>query len=513
MAGCSFPAGSDKEEIVLPPIPRFRIAPSPTGFAHMGTARTALYNYLLARNMGGRFVLRIEDTDRTRYVPGSVEDVIQSLHALGIQWDEGPDIGGQYGPYFQSQRLQIYHELLHRLVDEGKAYPCFCSAERLEKVRHEQEATGQPSRYDRLCRDIDPAAARRRMAEEPYVIRFRMPLAGVTVVHDMLRGDLSFDNTIMDDHVLLKQRRPGEEYAWPTYHGCSPLDDHLMAITHVVRGDEWLPSTPRYQLLLAAFGWDVPVFTHLPIILSPSGKGKMSKREGATTIREMLAAGYLPEALVNFLLLLGWASGDDRELFTLDEAAGVFTFAGMSKSPAAFNTEKLEWLNGVYIRKLPPEELAAQLWPYLAAAGYVPATPNDADMAYLLRIVPLVQERIALLSEVAGQVGFFYGDMDDYQPELLKPKKTSKEDVSRVLAAAVERVGAAAEFTSAVLHYELQVAAEALGLKAGQVFMPLRVAVSGRNVSPGSTTDIMAVLGKEKTLERLRLAMEKLEKL
>ncbi len=492
--------------------PRCRFAPSPTGYAHLGSLRTALYNFLLAESLGGEFILRIEDTDQARYVPGSVEDIINSFKALGIRWVEGPDVGGPYGPYYQSERLEIYNKLLRQLVDEGKAYPCFCSPERLEELRKEQEAAKLPPGYDRRCRDIDPAEARRRMeAGEPYVIRFKMPLEGVTVVQDYLRGELGFENATLDDHVLLKRRREGEEYAWPTYHGCSPIDDHLMHITHIIRGDEWLPSSPKHKLLFEAFGWETPVFVHLPIILSPSGKGKMSKRDGTTAIRDFFKEGYLPEALVNSLLLLGWSSSTGKEVYTMEEAIAEFSLEGLSKSPAAFNPEKLLWFNGMHIRRLEPKELANRCLPYLREAGYVGAPSTEAEFDYLLKIIPLIQERIALLSEVPAQVDFLYKDVEDYAPELLIPKKTSREETLQVLRHAVALAETMADFSLEKVNAEFHSLPDKLGLKTGQVFMPLRVAISGRTVSPGSSTEIMAVLGKERTLERLKKALSRLE--
>lgn len=492
------------------PRPRLRFAPSPTGYVHIGGGRTALYNYLLAKSMGGSFILRIEDTDRNRYVPGSEQDIMASLRALGIEWDEGPDIGGAYGPYRQSERLPIYHELLHQLIATGKAYPCFCSPERLEQVRKEQEAKKLPPGYDRHCRSIDPAEAQKRMQTEPYVIRFKMPLTGTTEVYDILRGALTFENSTQDDHVLLKRRLPGDEYAWPTYHGCSPIDDHLMGITHIVRGDEWLSSTPKHQQLFEAFGWDVPKFAHLPVILSPSGKGKMSKRDGTTGIREFLQQGYLPEALVNFILLMGWAGSGEREFYSMEEAAAEFSFEGMSKSPAAFNTDKLKWFNGMYIRRLTLEELAEKLVPFMQSAGLLTKAPSVEEMSTLCAIAGLVQERTTTLSEVPAQVDFLFTDTLEYDPALLITKNMTPDAVAGVLMHTIKVVQSAGDFTGEALHAQLQEMADQLGLKAGQVFMPLRVALSGRTVSPGSTTDIMAILGKERTLRRLELAQQKL---
>ncbi|HHT26971.1 MAG TPA: glutamate--tRNA ligase [Firmicutes bacterium] len=489
--------------------PRLRFSPSPTGYLHIGSARSALYNYLLAKSMGGQFLLRIEDTDRKRLVPDSLDDIINSLHALGIQWDEGPDIGGPYGPYAQSERLPIYHKHLHQLVEQGKAYPCFCTQERLEQVRKEQEAAKTDIMYDRHCRSIDPQEAKRRMESEPYVIRFKMPETGTTQVEDVLRGVLTFDNSKLDDHVLLKRKVAGEAYAWPTYHGCSPIDDHLMRITHIVRGEEWLPSTPRHKLMFQAFGWDVPVFCHLPVILSATGKGKMSKRDGDTAVRDFLRHGYLPAALVNFVLLLGWSGKNDQDLYTMEEAAKVFSFAGLSKSPAAFQTDKLEWFNGVYIRNLSVAELAQQLLPYMQEAGYVSAKPTAAEINYLHSIVPLIQERMTVLTDAVEQVDFLYGDVQDYEPALLLQAKVSPAQARQVIDAALHVVDTATDFTGEALHDALKTAADKLGLKARQVFMPLRVALSGRTVSPGSTTDIMAVLGPEETQKRLRMAQQK----
>jgi glutamyl-tRNA synthetase len=489
--------------------PRLRFSPSPTGYVHIGSARSALYNYLLAKSMGGQFLLRIEDTDRKRLVSDSLDDIINSLHALGIEWDEGPDVGGPYGPYVQSERLPIYHKHLHDLVEQGKAYPCFCTQERLEQVRKEQEAAKADIMYDRHCRSIDPQEAKRRMESEPYVIRFKMPETGSTQIEDALRGVLSFDNSKLDDHVLLKQKVAGEAYAWPTYHGCSPIDDHLMRITHIVRGEEWLPSTPRHKLLFQAFGWDVPVFCHLPVILSASGKGKMSKRDGDTTIRDFLRHGYLPEALVNFVLLLGWSGKNDQDLFSMDEAAQVFSFAGLSKSPAAFQTDKLDWFNGVYIRNLSVTDLAQRLLPYMQEAGYISSAPTAAEIDYLQRIVPLIQERITVLTDVVEQVDFLYGEIEDYDPALLQQAKISPVQAQQVIDAALQVVDATTDFTGEGLHSALAAEAERLGLKAKQIFMPLRVALSGRTVSPGSTTDIMVVLGAQETHQRLQIAKQK----
>jgi glutamyl-tRNA synthetase len=341
---------------------RVRFAPSPTGYLHIGGARTALYNWLLARHYGGKFILRIEDTDRNRYVPDALTDIMASLRWLGMDWDEGPEAGGDYGPYLQSERLELYQKYAEQLISEGKAYRCFCTAERLDQLRKEQEAAKQSSGYDRHCLNL--TAEERRELESSgarSVVRFKIP-PGRTLVYDQLRGELDFDNKTIDDFVLLKSD------GFPTYHLANIIDDHLMKITHVMRGDEWLVSTPRHILLYQAFGWEPPKFAHLPIFLAPGG-GKLSKRHGATSVKEYRDKGYLPEAVINFLLLLGWNPGTDQEMFSLEEAAKSFTLERINVSPVAFSTEKLDWFNGVYIRSLSTDDLAKRCLPYLQQAG------------------------------------------------------------------------------------------------------------------------------------------------
>lgn len=484
---------------------RVRFAPSPTGFLHIGGARTALYNWLFARANGGKFVLRVEDTDRTRFVPEALQDIMASLRWLGLEWDEGPEVGGEYGPYFQSERLEHYKKYAEQLVAEDKAYYCFCTSERLQQVRAEQEAAGKGTGYDRHCRSLPAEEIERLKASgAPYVIRFKTPTEGTTVVMDALRGELSFDNAILDDHVLLKSD------GFPTYHLANTVDDHLMRITHVLRADEWIPSTPRHVLQYQAFGWAPPVFAHLPVLLSPDGKGKLSKRHGATSVKEYREQGHMPEAMNNFLLLLGWHPSDDREVFTLNEAAEIFTMERISTSPVAFQTDKLNWFTGLYIRSLTHHELANRALPWLQKAGLLPDPCPPERFAYLERVIPLVQERLKMIPEVAEAMDFFLQeDISTPASELLIPKKTEPQEVKRLLDAAHQTLSTLEPFEEQHLEETLRTLAENLGVKTGQLFMPLRVAVTGKTATPG-LFETMTVIGRERVLQRVKKAAESL---
>ncbi|MBN1963662.1 MAG: glutamate--tRNA ligase, partial [Anaerolineae bacterium] len=382
---------------------RVRFAPSPTGPLHIGGARTALFTWLLARHYGGTFVLRIEDTDRSRYVPGSVELITGGLRWLGLDWDEGPEVGGDYGPYFQSERAALYQHWANWLVEQDKAYRCYCTKERLDEIR-EHGVQG----YDRHCRYLSPEerAAHEANGDE-YVIRFKMALEGTTTVPDMIRGDMTVDNSTLQDLVLLKSD------GFPTYHLANVVDDHLMEISHVTRSTEWIPTAPIHYRLYEAFGWEMPRIAHLPIILNPDGKGKLSKRTAGFTenghkvpvlLHEFREAGYLPEAVVNFLTNIGWSFGDDREVFTIQETIERFDLSRVSPAAGIFPLSKLDWLNGVYIREMDPADLAPLLREPLERAGYV------VDEATLRQIAPLVQERIHSLNDVVEKAGFFFED-------------------------------------------------------------------------------------------------------
>ncbi len=485
---------------------RVRFAPSPTGYLHIGGARTALYDWLLARKAGGTFILRIEDTDRNRFVPDAVEDIKNNLRWMGLDWDEGPKAGGEVGPYFQSERLGIYKEYSEKLVSEGKAYYCFCTPERLEEMRQNQERNNQPSGYDRHCRDLTPDQVQDYKAQGlKYVIRFKVPLQGKTEVKDELRGKMVFDHETLDDFVLLKSD------GYPTYHLASVVDDHLMRISHVIRGEEWIVSTPRHFLLYEAFGWEPPAFIHLPIFLSPDGKGKLSKRHGATGVREYREKGYLPEALNNFLLLLGWHPAEDRELFTLEEAREAFSVERISTSPLSFSLDKLDWYNGVYIRKLPAEELAKRCLPFLQKEGLIPDPCPSQQFDYLIRIIPLVQERIKLLTDITKAVSYFFKEeIDPPAKEMLIPKKVTQEETAVILKEVLAKLKKVDDFNEETLEKTLRGLASSLGQKPGRVFMPVRIAVTGESATPG-LFETLATIGKPRVIQRLKQAIFILE--
>ncbi len=481
---------------------RVRFAPSPTGYLHIGGARTALYVWLLARKTGGTFILRIEDTDRNRFVPDAVEDIKNSLRWMGLDWDEGPEAGGEVGPYFQSERLEIYKEYSEKLVSEGKAYYCFCTPERLEEMRQNQERSNQPSGYDRHCRDLTQEQVQEYKAQGlNYVIRFKVPLQGKTEVKDELRGKMVFAHETLDDFILLKSD------GYPTYHLASVVDDHLMGISHVIRGEEWIVSTPRHFLLYEAFGWEPPAFIHLPIFLSPDGKGKLSKRHGATGVREYREKGYLPEALTNFLLLLGWHPAEDQELFTLEEAKEAFSVERISTSPLSFSLDKLDWYNGVYIRKLSAEELAKRCLPFLQKEGLIPEPCSSQQFDYLVRIIPLVQERIKSLTDITKAVSYFFKEeIDPPAKEMLIPKKVTPEETAVILKEVLAALKEVTDFSEATLEKTLRELAASIGQKPGRVFMPVRIAVTGESATPG-LFETLAAIGKPRVIQRLEQAI------
>lgn len=487
---------------------RVRFAPSPTGDLHVGGARTALFNWLFARQHGGAFILRIEDTDQARLVGQSIQGIIEGLRWLGLDWDEGPDIGGPYGPYIQSQRLALYQEHARWLVDQGYAYYCFCTPERLEKVRQEQRARGEPPGYDRHCRYLAPEEVAERLSRgESAVIRFKMPLEGETTLVDLLRGEITYENRLLQDLVLLKSD------GFPTYHLANVVDDHFMEITHILRAEEWIPSAPLHAHLYRAFRWSMPVLCHLPLILSPDGKGKLSKRHGATGVLEFKRLGYLPEAMVNYLALLGWAYDAERELFTRDELVQLFRLEEVNPHPARFNFEKLLWMNQYYINHvLSLDDFAQRCVPFLQEAGLVgpeASDPASPAFAYLREVVALIKDRAKLLSEVPELTRFFFAEVEEYSPELLLQRKVEPAVVLRSLEQVLV-VLETADFTNeADLEQRLRALAEELGLKTGQLFMPIRVAITGRTVSPG-LFETLRVLGRERSLARLKRACEKL---
>ncbi len=478
---------------------RTRFAPSPTGFLHVGNIRTALFSWLWARRNGGVFILRIEDTDRDRIVPGALESILESLRWLGLHWDEGPEVGGPHGPYFQSQRLDLYRQVAEELIARDAAYRCYCTPERLEALRAEQRARGEPPGYDRRCRFLSPAErAELERRGLPSVVRFKMPLEGTTVVPDLLRGEIVFENTKFDDHVLLKSD------GYPTYHLAVVVDDHYMRITHVIRGDEWIPSAPRHVLLYRALGWEMPVWVHTPTVLGKD-RSRLSKRHGAVPVLDYREQGYLPEAVVNYLALLGWSAEDETEVFTPEELIRAFDLMRIGTNPAIFDPEKLLWLNGVHIRRLPPEELAERLVAFLER-DLPPEVPRPVDRGLVRRLVPLIQERIKLLTEAAPLVEPFFVEALSYDPALLIPKGLDRDTTRRALWETLNRLAALPDFEAPTLEAALRGLAEELGIKAGTLFMAVRVAVTGRTVTP-PLFESMAVLGRDRVLRRLEKAL------
>jgi glutamyl-tRNA synthetase len=486
---------------------RVRFAPSPTGYFHVGGARTALYNWLYAQHHNGTFILRIEDTDRNRYQKEAEEDLVESLHWLGIEWDEGPGVGGNYGPYYQSQRLDLYHKYADQLLAEGQAYKCFCSAERLAALRKQQRASGmQHVGYDRHCRNLSPGDVAEREAQGlQSVIRLRTPLEGQTSFHDVLRGTTTVDNAKLEDIILLKSD------GFPTYHLANVVDDHLMQISHILRGDEWLSTCPIHVILYDAFGWEPPVYCHLPLILDPGGKGKMSKRktvgpggrEYLVLVRDFRAAGYLPEALTNFFARVGWSYDDRTELFTRQELIQKFSLEGLNASPARFDYEKLDWMTGVYIREAETKDLAARLLPFYLDAGL------DADLETVEQIAPLIQPRIKKLADAIPLSEFFFRDEIEIDPPLLIGKKMDAASSLDALQKAREVIVNLDPFAPEALEQPLRDLADSLGVKAGSLFGILRGAVTGQKVSP-PLFESMAILGQERTVRQIDKGLETL---
>ena len=483
---------------------RVRYAPSPTGYPHVGNIRTALFNWLFARHNGGSFIVRIEDTDQARKVEGALESILDSLRWLGLDWDEGPQKGGNYGPYFQSERLDLYHKYSQQLLDNDHAYRCYCTSERLANMRAQMVERKESMRsYDRHCRNLSAEECEKREAQGiPSVIRFKIPLEGQTRFNDLIRGDVTFDNSQLDDIVLLKSD------GYPTYHLANIIDDHFMEISHVLRADEWLSSTPRHVLLYEAFGWEPPLFAHLPMILGPD-KSKLSKRHGATSVTEFRDQGYLPETMLNFMALLGWSLDDKTEIFSRDELVRLFSLERISKTGAIFNHEKLHWMNGAYLRELSHDELLRKIMPVLESD--LPASvKRPIPEEYVQQIVPLIQERINTQNEAASYADFFFLDELEYDASLLIGKKMTSESTLTALRAAQVKLSALEEFGHDSLENTLRPLAEELGIKVGQLFSPLRVACTGRTASPG-LFETMAVLGKEKCLKRIEDAVGKLQ--
>jgi glutamyl-tRNA synthetase len=490
-------------ESVTRPV-RTRIAPSPTGLPHVGTLRNALYSFLLARHHGGQFLFRLEDTDRERYDPASEQALYDAFARLGIDYDEGPDKGGPFGPYVQSQRLEHYAAAAQKLIESGHAYPCFCTRERISEIREaRQKANIHPYGYDRHCRGLSPEERQRLLdSGTPHVVRFAIPLEGETAFQDAIRGRVAFPNRELDDHVILKSD------GFPTYHLAHTVDDHLMQITHVIRSEEWLPSTPRHVLQYQALGWEPPVYVHPGLIQGrdpQSGRvSKLSKRHGAVYVGEYKEQGYLADALANFIALLGWAPGGDREIMSRAEMIELFSIDGINASPSVFDLEKLNWMNGVYIRALTPEQLVEQALPFLQNAGLVEASPSPERLAYVTEVLKLEQERLRTLAEAPEATDFFFRDLPEYDESAVN-KRLKTPSAGPVLDAVTGRLEAASDWTIEQVEGAVRGAIEALGVKAGEVIHPTRVAATGRTVGPGLFETLWA-LGKDRVLQRLRHA-------
>lgn len=481
-----------------PPV-RVRIAPSPTGLPHIGTFRTFLFNWLFARKHGGKFAIRIEDTDRERLVPGAEDALLDAVEWFGLDWDEGPRHGGPYAPYVQSERLPLYHEHVERLIAAGHAYRCYCSSERLDALRREQQARKEPPGYDRLCRRLSPhERAAREAVGTSHVVRFAVPLEGSTTFHDVIHGDVTWENRVLDDFVILKSD------GYPTYHLAHLVDDHEMEISHVLRGDEWISSTPRHVLLYQAFGWVPPVFAHLPAILGPDRK-KLSKRHGPTGIAAFQEAGYLPEALINYLALCGWSPGSDEEVFSLPDLVKRFDLGRVSATGAIFDHAKLDWFNGIYIRNLAPAELAKRMRPFLGEAA------NGVADSQLEAIAALLQDRLRTLSEAPELADFFLTDELDYDPALLVQRGLTPEQTIEALRRGADLTSTVEPFTAEALEPPFRELADALGLKVGPLFMSIRVAVTGKTATP-PLFGTMQVLGRERSVARLQTAVERLSR-
>lgn len=476
-----------------------RFAPSPTGYMHIGNLRTALYSYLISKHEGGKFILRIEDTDRERLVEGATDIIKSTLKITGLGYDEGPDVGGEHGPYVQSERKPIYLEYAKKLVDMGAAYYCFCTKERLEKL-HEEDAMGG---YDRHCRNLSKEEIEANLAAGiPYVIRQKMPLEGVTSYADSVFGEISMNNSELQDQILIKAD------GYPTYNFCHVIDDHLMGVTHVVRGSEYLTSTPKYVLLYDAYGWDRPVYIHLPLIMGRNDDGtisKLSKRHGAVSFQDLIDDGYLPEAVINYLALLGWCpKNSENEFFSLDELKDAFSIDGISKSPSVFDYEKLLWFNGEYIHKLDKDDFAKLVAPFIKSD--IPESIKRDKMLELLRT------RISKLSEINDKMAFFLS-LPEFDKELFlnKKNKISELDTVRaVLESALEAVSGLDSFDNDTLFATLAPISEKLGIKTGAVMWCVRIAVSGKSATPGGATEIMEVIGKAESILRIKAAIEML---
>ena len=492
---------------------RLRFAPSPTGFLHIGSLRTVLFDYLIAKTLGGKLILRIEDTDKKREVTGAVEGLINVLDWIGIKFDEGPHIAGQFGPYTQSERIEIYKEYTTALLKKGGAYHCFCTAERLTQVREQQQAEKKPPRYDRACRELTQAEVKKRIdSGEKFVIRQKMPLDGEIIVHDELRGDIKFMAADLDDQVLIKSD------GMPTYQFANVVDDHLMKISHVLRGDEWLSSFPKNILLYQAFDWQAPKFIHLTLTLNKEG-GKLSKRQGDVAVEDYRSKGYLPEAMLNFCVLQGWHPSASAktpkektdEILNLDEMIEYFDYKDMGTSPAIFDIEKLDYFNGYYIRQMSLEKLAKLCLPFMGENLKLTKDIKKQSDSFMQKVIGLEQERLKKLSEIGELTKFFFMDELDYEAKLLIWKKLDQEQVKenlQVIYDLLEKI-ADNDWLKENIEKDIVDYLKEKEFKVGDYLWPMRVALTGLSASPGPF-EVAEVLGKAESLKRINQAIRKL---
>jgi glutamyl-tRNA synthetase len=486
---------------------RVRFAPSPTGHMHLGSARTALYDYLIAKKTGGKFILRIEDTDRKRFVEGAEQEIMQGMNWLGIEWNEGPDKGGDYGPYRQSERREIYLDYGRQLIDLGMAYYCFCSPERLEKVKQQKQANKQLPHYDGTCRDIPLELAEKRVKNgEPHVIRFKSPHEGSTIINDFIRGEITIENRNVDDFILMKSD------GWALYHLAATVDDHLMNITHVIRGSEWLSTFPLHSLIHRAFGWKEPVWVHLSVFLKPSGKGKMSKRDAADLIKDghsifikdLKGLGYTPEGVVNWIALMGWSFDDHTEFFTLDDLVDKFTLDHLNPSPAAINFAKLDYFNKEHIKSISSVELAKRIRPFFIDRGY------DVDDHILEKIAPIIKERITTLDDAVDISSFFFKNDFLYDVERLKIEGLTIPETIKIGKEILNELIKFTDMEIQSAEFAMQSLLEKLNLTPKQVFTFMREAISAQRVTP-PLFESMAILEKDEVIQRITKAIVFLE--
>lgn len=478
---------------------RVRFAPSPTGYLHVGGLRTALYNYLFAKHNNGKFVLRIEDTDRNRYVEGAVDNLIDTMKWAGLAYDEGPNKEGDYGPYFQSERLKIYKEHVNRLIDTGHAYPCFCSAERIQKIREEQSAKKEQAKYDKHCLNLSKEEVQEKLdAGEPHVIRLNVPSGKKILIDDLVRGKVDFNSDIVDDQILIKSD------GYPTYHLANVVDDHLMKITHVIRGEEWLSSTPKHALLYDFFEWERPQFAHLPLLLNPD-KSKLSKRQGDVAVEDYQKKGYLKEALINFVALLGWNAGDDVEIYEIQELINKFSIERVNKAGAVFNVEKLDWLNFEHLKKKDNKEILVMLKEELKNSKYAGTEYSDE---FLLNIIDAMKERVTFVREFFTKSYYFFETPTAYDEKTIK--KRWKKDSPELLKKLRDEFEQLNDPSKEDFEKTLKGLAEKLDVGLGKLIHPLRLAVSGEGQGPG-VFDLLYIVGKDEVIKRINRALENIK--